>query len=493
VELIPSNASINPSSDQSRYFLRQGQSEHVKASLLDNGSHTDDAVKEEYGGARSSNNEDESEQGDLPPVPLGPTFNMLNSIVGAGIIGIPFAFNHTGFIMGVVMLFCVAGLTYYGVRIIVSLGVAMHISSYEELCRKCLGRAGFYAVSMAMFTSALGAMCAYLIIIGDTIPQIVKSAGGGNVDRRPIILFVSIFVILPLSLLKDMSLLERSSLISVTADAFIVLLIFIRAAPASESEEYLCIDSHVTFAEPTLFAGVGTMSFAFVCQQSTFLVFNTVKPKDNTAQPRFFNVAKAAIGAALALCLCLGMAGWLAFRNGTQANLLNNFAEDDDVVNGARALLAVTMMFTFPMEQFVARQSLHTMVWEGKEFTNTRHYALSLLLWGSATLIAIVTSDLGVVLELTGSIGSSMLGYILPAACFLFSRPDLYRDFFALPASQRYQAAKHLAPAGAMLVVGTLAMVFGVLGSLSLTGEVAEPPEPFFNDATGSFECPGGV
>lgn len=46
----------------------------------------------------------------------------VNSIVGAGIVGIPFAINRSGFFMGILLLFLVAYLVDYGVRLLVKCG-----------------------------------------------------------------------------------------------------------------------------------------------------------------------------------------------------------------------------------------------------------------------------------------------------------------------------------------------------------------------------------
>jgi len=49
----------------------------------------------------------------------------------------------------------------------------------------------------------------------------------------------------------------------------------------------------------------------------------------------------------------------------SQANVLNNFPNDDAAANVCRLLLAITMFFTYPMEFFVARHALVSCYWEG--------------------------------------------------------------------------------------------------------------------------------
>ncbi len=49
---------------------------------------------------------------------------------------------------------------------------------------------------------------------------------------------------------------------------------------------------------------------------------------------------------------------------------------------------------------------------------------LTLLLWGTTTIIAVAFNDLGFVLSLTGAVAASVLGYILPGLLYIKSYQD---------------------------------------------------------------------
>lgn len=57
-------------------------------------------------------------------------FNFVNSIIGAGIIGLPFALNEAGFVAGLVLLVGITFATDYSVRLLVRLGVQHHRTDY---------------------------------------------------------------------------------------------------------------------------------------------------------------------------------------------------------------------------------------------------------------------------------------------------------------------------------------------------------------------------
>jgi sodium-coupled neutral amino acid transporter 11 len=59
----------------------------------------------------------------------------VNSIVGAGIIGLPFALREAGFIMGVLLLLAIGAMTVYSARLIVRLGILSERLNYEHVSR----------------------------------------------------------------------------------------------------------------------------------------------------------------------------------------------------------------------------------------------------------------------------------------------------------------------------------------------------------------------
>ena len=100
----------------------------------------------------------------------------------------------------------------------------------------------------------------------------------------------------------------------------------------------------VTFINPGQFAaGIGTISFAFVCQHSSFIVFRSMK---EGTLANWTKVANYSLLIAGVLCLLLGLVAYLAFGSHTKADVLTNFGKTDELILVARLLLAITMLFT---------------------------------------------------------------------------------------------------------------------------------------------------
>ena len=340
--------------------------------------------------------------------------------MGAGIIGLPYALYHAGFILGLFLLILVAWIVDYGVKQMVLCGVKVRKTNFEDVMEYSFGHKGFYAVAIAMSIFAFGAMCAYHVVIGDTITPIIATLFPDSfLNNRQLIVFLYSFIfMLPLSLLKNMSSLAWSSSLSIISVLVIVIIVCIEA-PKRNPDEVLYRTAY-TFAEKKAVSGVGAMAFAFVCHHSSFIVYNSLK--DATTK-RWSIVTHASLGISLGLCVLLAVSGYLNFQTDTKGDILNNFSYDNTAVNFARGLLALTMVFTFPMENFVVRHCIFATLKRRDKITETNynwyHYIITLLLWGSALTVGLFVDDLGIVLEIVGIIGGSLIGFIFPGSVIL--------------------------------------------------------------------------
>mmetsp|Transcript_12505 Transcript_12505/g.20320 ORF Transcript_12505/g.20320 Transcript_12505/m.20320 type:complete len:534 (-) Transcript_12505:92-1693(-) len=407
---------------------------------------------------------------------LATGFNFVNSIVGAGIIGIPVAIKECGLFMGIFLLVLVAYLVDQSVILLIECGVETKKTNFEDLCKHLLGSTGYNVCVVSMLLFAYGAMLAYFVIIGDTLPVAFDYflGDGSAPSRNAVIVVAAIVPILPLSLMRNLSSLSYTSLLSISADVVLVLFIIMRGpAAAKEEDTQFNAEEDVTFIEYQLFEGIGTMSFAFVCQHNTFIVYNSMR---NANLKRWKKVSHSSIFTSFVLCLVMGLGGFLAFGSYTEGDVLNNFPEKDRLILTGRLLLACTMVFTYPLECFVARHSLcsllqlhgliarpqprhgtpspsdHQLQLERQNTADTdciddivlemeedgeeaavqdggsegdsglprgQHILFTLVLWGSSLLLALVVSDLHLILALTGAVAASFLAYILPALIYL--------------------------------------------------------------------------
>lgn len=381
----------------------------------------------------------------------GASSNLMNSIVGAGIIGIPYSLRESGLIAGLFLLVLVAYLTDKSLRIIVGLA-SFHpklknrdVRTFEDLAAYPFGIKGYNFISINMFIMAYGAMLAYLLIIKDTIPSILGVHD--RLSRTLIMIATSMTIMLPLSMQRDMASLSITSLFSVLAD--IVLVGFITAfSPVRDTVQQAGGFEKVLEKDginPTIFIGLGILSTAMACQHSAFIVSESLR---NKTMAKWARVTGFSISASAALCAILGVSGYLGFLDETKGDVLNNFDHDSSIANVARFLLAITMFFTYPMESFVARhvlvQLIHGGDLDGRDDPShsgqdgeeaggilcmNRRQTWSFAIYLLTLFPALFVDDLGPVLSITGSLGGGCIAYFGPGLVYLGVNGDAFLSF----------------------------------------------------------------
>lgn len=399
----------------------------------------------------------------------GACSNMVNSIVGAGIIGIPYALNESGLVAGVLLLILVSFFTDKSLRMLVELAhfhpklKSIDVLTFEDLMSLPFGKNGKHFIMASMLIVAYGAMVAYLLIIKDTVPIVMgfDHGGGGEneeneegqsffAERELIMLVTSLVVIVPLSMQRDMSTLAFTSALSVMADIILVFIVTF-FAPVKESVEnaggieQVIQNSVVNYG---FFIGFGVLTTAMTCQHSAFIVSGSL---NNLTSKRWGIVTLLSMTTACILCAMLGIAGYLGFLEETQGDVLNNF--DADAIEGtvARMLLAFTMFFTYPMEALVARHVLIQLIYDGdvdgdqterKGMTSwfhcNRRVSWTLIIYLATLIPALIVDDLGPVLSITGALGGCCLAYIGPGLAYLGINGDSFLDF-VLSTLKNYQ------------------------------------------------------
>jgi sodium-coupled neutral amino acid transporter 11 len=140
--------------------------------------------------------------------------NMANSIIGAGIIGQPYAFRQAGLLAGTVLLVVLTFMVDWTIRLIVVNSKLSGASSFQGTVERCFGRTGLVAVSVAQWAFAFGGMVAFGVIVGDSIPSVLRAVwpGLGEVpvvgllaDRRAVIVVFTVGVSYPLALYRDIA------------------------------------------------------------------------------------------------------------------------------------------------------------------------------------------------------------------------------------------------------------------------------------------------
>ncbi|KAL3831322.1 hypothetical protein ACJMK2_023088 [Sinanodonta woodiana] len=354
------------------------------------------------------------------------SFNFINSIIGSGIIGIPFALKQAGFGLGIILLILVAIITDYSLILLIEAGKLSNTVTYQDMMMFACGRPGFYLLSTLQFLYPFIAMISYNVIIGDTITKIITRIGGNSVEgtvlaNRQFIIFLStIFITLPLSLYRNIAKLSKWAFVSLVLVLFILVCICIKLG--TFAKDIPPTPNAWSFANTSVTQAIGIMAFAYMCHHSTFLIHSSL---ENPAKERWNFVTHVSVLFCMVVMLVFGLVGYASFTGYTQGDLLENYCHEDNLMSAARFIFAVTVMLTYPTECFVTREVIENALFPSSQPAPFwRHIVVSLVIVLTNAALSMTTDCLGIVLELNGVLAACPLAFIIPPVCVMRLRQE---------------------------------------------------------------------
>jgi len=302
-------------------------------------------------------------------------FNFTNSIIGAGCIGLGGAIALSGGFISISLVIFFAVLTKLSLDLLIRLSLenstTTMTASYESLAQAGMGYWGRVLVMICKLFYSFGCLVAYVIVIKDNCGTALESLIYGEEeddnDERDwfhsflsknylVTWVVSLAFILPLCLLRDMTPLAFGSLISVISMATIVgIVIYIYfACPDVRQESSGGFYENWLEIRPGVLSNLGTFIFTFVSQHTVHLVFASLKTKHQNIQ-KWKVVSSLSLFVAATVSLLVGIFVYITFWQNTKSDIFEIYP-DGWMIDTAKLLLCITMVFTFPLPFFTCRE-----------------------------------------------------------------------------------------------------------------------------------------
>jgi sodium-coupled neutral amino acid transporter 11 len=367
------------------------------------------------------------------------TMNLAKNIVGSGVLALAsgiaaFSASPIAIMPAMALLLFLGGVSLYTFILIARVGNEMGTATYKDTWAKIFGsRLSIIPALTIAFKTYFGGL-SYTIILGDSFASIAALLGAPNLLRASNfwICTLSAFVLLPLTLLRDMSSLAIGSVIGTAGTLYTALFIWLRlldgsyaaggafhsAIAATAQPRFLAASAARPLLNPSAFVLVSMLSTAFLAHYNAPKYFNELAvPTDgSTKQQAFTRVCAQAFGLAALLMGSIMAGGYLTFGGASQGLILNNYATADPLAGLARLGIALSIIFSYPLNMTGLREGILAMFGQTAAGAKaTVHVlltlALVLILNGSSLFI----KDLGLIVGLGGAILGSALVYIFPA------------------------------------------------------------------------------
>ncbi|XP_072311059.1 sodium-coupled neutral amino acid transporter 4 [Eucyclogobius newberryi] len=441
-------------------------------------------------------------------------FNLSNAIMGSGILGLSYAMANTGIILFTILLIGVSILSLYSVHLLLMTSKEGGSLIYEKLGERAFGWPGKMAAFGSITLQNIGAMSSYLFIVKYELPEVIRAflgleeiSGEWYMNGNYLVVFVSIGIILPLSMLKNLGYLGYTSGFSLACMVFFLgVLIYkktqlpcplpffyhnsanlsanmslmhsyngtgqmdfsrsdvspVLSTPDAHhttgvqvephpGDEDMCTPKYFVFNSQTAYT-VPILAFAFVCHPEVLPIYSELKDR---GRKKMQNVSNLSILAMLIMYMLSALFGYLTFYDNVEAELLHTFTKVykfDTMLLLVRLAVLTAVTLTVPIVLFPIRSSITALLFSQREFSWIRHLLIAAGILVFNNLLVIFVPTIRDIFGFIGSSAATMLIFILPAAFYL----RLVKSI-PLRSPQKIGAA-------VFLVVGVIFMI----GSLSL-------------------------
>jgi len=327
--------------------------------------------------------------------------NLSNTVIGAGMLGLPNAFAESGFIGGCVFLFVSAFFSGIGLHLLAKSAITIgfhenEMSSFYTVANAALPQFTIlidFAVALKCFGVATG----YFITVGDCMVDAFKYILPKEfLTSRYFWILLGLFLVLPISFFKTLNALRCASSLSLFIIYGLVVMVILYAqgifdpcfdynnnvnitlieSSASESNNYL-LTSDADLADSTddsneacrgetilisnfmkMIRNLAVFIFSFTCHQNIFSVVNEIS---NRSQARIDIVIVISVTTALILYLIVSVEGYRTYGSEVKSDIILNYPQTLPV-SLMRIAIAFMVILSYPLQLDPSRRCITSLV-----------------------------------------------------------------------------------------------------------------------------------
>ncbi|XP_065203551.1 proton-coupled amino acid transporter-like protein pathetic [Planococcus citri] len=348
----------------------------------------------------------------------GTAFNMFKSILGTGMLALPFAVKSVGYGVAIVGIFLGGCIYTHAVHLLMEveyelckklktpnltfLGIVTN--TFEQgprSVRKFIPVAKFLTYFHYVFDKSI-TNSIYLITIGGNMQIIINHFC--NVDLNIVSAISAIMiVIIPLSLIRNLKFLAPFSTLTSVFCVINVILIVSIPTDYDSSSDLKAIADITKF--PDFF---GLSLGAFMCTSIVVPLKNNMRyPKTFTSS---FGVVNVTLSAVVVLYCIFGCLGYLKYGDSLQGNILSNLPPDSLLTLVVLNLYTFSVCISFILMLFTIFDTIWSNLFVNRKMSHPimAEYALRMFICITAYCLAVILPDFKIMASLSGVMGTLM-------------------------------------------------------------------------------------
>ena len=316
-------------------------------------------------------------------------FNLVSTVVGGGVLSLPFTFSVMGVVFGPLALVASAAMSDFSIYLLLSMSRRQGDLSYEDVAAKTLGEPARVLLLVLLFLLTFLCAAAYFVLAADLLQPLLTAFVDTSLSNHLARFYVMVgfmCVVGPLSFFRQLSALRFTSFLSIVSISVLGMVLFYKLVTATPTH-FIIHPSNATNVSASfvdmygvIMAGSGTgvgsapiglrngtvlkhikvwpnsfndfmyalpiSTVAYLCH---FNVLPTNKELIKPTKKRIQRMIHSTIGICLSLYIVIAFCGYLFSLDLTCGDILNNYKNDDPIISVGRVGLVITLAMSFPL------------------------------------------------------------------------------------------------------------------------------------------------
>ncbi|KAH7826138.1 putative AminoAcid/AuxinPermease(AAAP) Family Protein [Monocercomonoides exilis] len=388
--------------------------------------------------------------------------NLVNTVIGAGTLGLPFAIAKAGLLPASLMFLFMIIISFISFFQLIYVADATCLYTYGDLAGKVFGVYGILSIAFCTFLKCFGVLWAYIVLAGDFLLAILEACNVPStsfiMNRWLLTLVMGVGFYVPLSWFRRVASLKYVSSFALVAILYAIVIVFIRFF-VSSTPNVPVVHRKGEMIHPSLsiIQCFSTFCFAFGCHQNLPFIQGELQNKSRSKM--LFVTAVSFFIVSIGYIMC-GYFGYFQFTDlffvaDSPGNILTMYPSNDIAIIIARVGTLITVIFSYPLLLIPARSALFNVLrvmydmftcqgsikeayanisavpplippeYQDKKILGplTKHHlitsAVGTLLALLTTLLSVFLYKVNFVFDIIGSTAGAVVAFVVPPALFI--------------------------------------------------------------------------
>ncbi len=354
----------------------------------------------------------------------GGVLAMASITFGGGCLAFSSSFRDMGLINGLIIFFIIAFISLYTLVLLTISGVKSGIYDYNLLIEKFMGKKMVIFSDVNNLILCLGVIVGYQKFIYEFAIDIIEyffddlKKQTENVELY-VILICFLFIQIPLTSLKKISVLQYASITGSLALIYSIICVCIKM-PKNFQENQNENNKIVLFKSLSLkyLVSISVFLFGFSSHNGIFQVYVEVK---KPSAERYSKLLKRSFFLEVVLYLLISLGGYLSFLAKTDDNILKNYESKDISILIAKIALFICLHCSMAINYNIMRQSYKSFFKKEEElnFTWYKDLFFSVLTLLISNIIVYNLNSARQILGIVGGISTCIICFWNPIMIYL--------------------------------------------------------------------------